>query len=205
MNVKAAVLYEPSTPLVVEEIEQEPPKAGEVRVRTGAAGLCRERPPRDARDSGPANARGPGSRGLWDRRGGRSRRNSGPARRQVHPLVRVQLRPLPHVPLGPPKPVRHQRRDWRQAVRRHRPPSHRRHGGPPDGEAGRVRRSHRHTSAGLPSDARRRTHGRGCPHRLLRGHGRRSGDQFARDEARRDGGCVRLRRRGPETPSRAQS
>ena len=40
MNVKAAVLYEPSTPLVVEEIEQEPPKAGEVRVRTGAAGLC---------------------------------------------------------------------------------------------------------------------------------------------------------------------
>lgn len=38
--VKAAVLYEPNQPLVIEELEQDPPKAGEVRVSTGAAGLC---------------------------------------------------------------------------------------------------------------------------------------------------------------------
>ena len=31
--VKEAVLYEPNTPLVVEELEQDPPKAGEVRFR----------------------------------------------------------------------------------------------------------------------------------------------------------------------------
>ncbi|MAF52569.1 MAG: alcohol dehydrogenase [Chloroflexi bacterium] len=38
--VKAAVLYKANQPLVVEEIEQDPPKAGEVLVRTDAAGLC---------------------------------------------------------------------------------------------------------------------------------------------------------------------
>ena len=38
--VKAAVLYETNQPLVIEDVEQDPPKAGEVRVNTGAAGLC---------------------------------------------------------------------------------------------------------------------------------------------------------------------
>ena len=39
--MKAAVLYDYNTPLVVEDLELDPPKAGEVRVRTGAAGICR--------------------------------------------------------------------------------------------------------------------------------------------------------------------
>lgn len=38
--VKAAVLYEANQPLVIEDIVQDPPKAGEVRVNTDAAGLC---------------------------------------------------------------------------------------------------------------------------------------------------------------------
>ena len=38
--MKAAVLYEPNQPLRIEEIDQEPPKAGEVRVRMGVAGIC---------------------------------------------------------------------------------------------------------------------------------------------------------------------
>ncbi len=38
--VKAAVLYETNQPLVIEDVEQDPPKEGEVRVNTGAAGLC---------------------------------------------------------------------------------------------------------------------------------------------------------------------
>ena len=38
--MKAAVLYEPNQPLKIEELEQDPPKAGEVRVKMGAAGLC---------------------------------------------------------------------------------------------------------------------------------------------------------------------
>lgn len=38
--VKAAVLYEANRPLVIEELQQDPPKTGEVRVSTGAAGIC---------------------------------------------------------------------------------------------------------------------------------------------------------------------
>ena len=39
--MKAAVLYEYNTPLVVEEVELDEPKSGEVLVKTGAAGICR--------------------------------------------------------------------------------------------------------------------------------------------------------------------
>ena len=39
--MKAAVLYEYGQPLVVEEVELDPPKAGEVHVRVAAAGVCR--------------------------------------------------------------------------------------------------------------------------------------------------------------------
>ncbi len=39
--VKAAVLYETKTPLVVEELELDDPQAGEVLVKIGAAGICR--------------------------------------------------------------------------------------------------------------------------------------------------------------------
>ena len=38
--VSAAVLYETQTPLQIRELEQDPPKAGEVRVRMGASGIC---------------------------------------------------------------------------------------------------------------------------------------------------------------------
>src|SRR5712691_6365768 len=36
----AAVLYEPRTPLVIEDLQLDPPKAGEVRVRVAANGVC---------------------------------------------------------------------------------------------------------------------------------------------------------------------
>ena len=39
--MKAAVLYDYNTPLVVEEVELDGPKEGEVLIRTGAAGICR--------------------------------------------------------------------------------------------------------------------------------------------------------------------
>ena len=39
--MKAAVLYDYNTPLVIEELELDGPKRGEVLVRTGAAGICR--------------------------------------------------------------------------------------------------------------------------------------------------------------------
>ena len=38
--MKAAVLYEANTPLVVEELNLSPPKFGEVKVRMAAAGVC---------------------------------------------------------------------------------------------------------------------------------------------------------------------
>ena len=39
--MKAAVLYEPKTPLVIEDVELDDPKEGEVLVKIGAAGICR--------------------------------------------------------------------------------------------------------------------------------------------------------------------
>ena len=41
MKVKAAVLYEANTPLVLEEVDLDAPKAGEVKIKVGAAGVCR--------------------------------------------------------------------------------------------------------------------------------------------------------------------
>ena len=38
--MKAAVLYEPGQPLRIEDVELAAPRAGEVRVRVGAAGVC---------------------------------------------------------------------------------------------------------------------------------------------------------------------
>ncbi|MBM3227189.1 MAG: hypothetical protein FJZ47_25770, partial [Candidatus Tectomicrobia bacterium] len=38
--MKAAVLYEPKTPLVIEDLRLDPPQAGEVRVRIAANGVC---------------------------------------------------------------------------------------------------------------------------------------------------------------------
>ena len=38
--MKAAVLYEPNTPLVIEDLHIDPPKAGEVKVRVAANGAC---------------------------------------------------------------------------------------------------------------------------------------------------------------------
>lgn len=39
--MKAAVLYEYGQPLVIEDVELDPPKAGEVHVKIGGAGICR--------------------------------------------------------------------------------------------------------------------------------------------------------------------
>src|SRR5687768_8958503 len=38
--MKAAVLYEPNTPLEVQEVELQGPRSGEVRVRVKATGVC---------------------------------------------------------------------------------------------------------------------------------------------------------------------
>ena len=40
MKIRAAVLRHPSEPVAVEEVELDPPKAGEVLVRVAAAGVC---------------------------------------------------------------------------------------------------------------------------------------------------------------------
>ncbi len=38
--MRAAVLYEANQPLKIEELTQDPPKAGEVRVKMDVAGVC---------------------------------------------------------------------------------------------------------------------------------------------------------------------
>ena len=40
LTMRAAVLHEPRTPLAVEEVLLDPPRAGEVLVRVAAAGVC---------------------------------------------------------------------------------------------------------------------------------------------------------------------
>ena len=40
MEMTAAVLYEPNEPLVIETLELDDPKDGEVLVRIAAAGVC---------------------------------------------------------------------------------------------------------------------------------------------------------------------
>lgn len=40
MRIKAAVLYKERTPLVVEEVELDPPEAGEVLLKMAASGIC---------------------------------------------------------------------------------------------------------------------------------------------------------------------
>src|SRR5580704_6483896 len=40
MTIRAAVLHEANSPLVIEELELAEPKIGEVRVRVMAAGVC---------------------------------------------------------------------------------------------------------------------------------------------------------------------
>lgn len=40
MKTKAAIMYEPNKPLVIEEIELDPPQVGEVQVKLKASGIC---------------------------------------------------------------------------------------------------------------------------------------------------------------------
>ncbi|MDE0406920.1 MAG: alcohol dehydrogenase catalytic domain-containing protein, partial [Alphaproteobacteria bacterium] len=40
MKIKAAVLYEPNEPMVVQTVDLDDPSDGEVLVRIGAAGVC---------------------------------------------------------------------------------------------------------------------------------------------------------------------
>ena len=59
--MKAAVLYESNQPLQVEELRQDPPGPGEVRIRTGAAGLCASDIHVMKGNRDPAAARRPGA------------------------------------------------------------------------------------------------------------------------------------------------
>ncbi len=40
MRIRAAVMYEAQKPMMIEEVELDPPKAGEVLVKMAAAGIC---------------------------------------------------------------------------------------------------------------------------------------------------------------------
>src|SRR3954466_12504137 len=40
MQIQAAVLYEPKTPFIIETVTLDEPRAGEVRVKVAACGVC---------------------------------------------------------------------------------------------------------------------------------------------------------------------
>ena len=178
------------------------PSAGPAQGSGGARqdrgrGAMRQRLPRHEGHGHPARPHRPGPRGRGDSRRGRRGRDPGEARRPLHPLLRLQLRPLPPVQDRQPPALRHQHLDRSPAVRRHRQAPRRRHGHRPDEQARRLRRVPRSPPAGLPPHTRRGAHARRRPDRLLRHHRRRLRHQHARRQGRHDGRRLRMRRRRP--------
>ena len=92
--MKAAVLYEPKTPLVIEDIELDDPKEGEVLVENRRSRHLPQRPPLHARRRPYRSARGTGPRRRWHRRGRWSWRHLRPPRPAGDTVLRHRLRSL---------------------------------------------------------------------------------------------------------------
>ena len=99
--MRAAVLTEINKPLQILDLEQEPPKANEVRVQVKAAGVCMSDwhiMNGDWPMPLPMDTRPPAS---WSRTGDR-----GQAGRSCDLLVPAALRPVPLLLVRPHRPVR---------------------------------------------------------------------------------------------------
>ncbi len=194
--IRAAVLDRPGVPSRIEELDAGEPRVGEVRVRMAGVGRLPLRPPRPRRRVGPSGPDRDGPRGRRRHRGARAgRRNRHRAASRSGGSIAlswlVAVRRVPVVPGGPHLgvpglPVVH-------------PPDARRHvataavgrwrrrpqllrdrddgGGPGRSGRGRDPDAGRHAAGGRGAD------------RVLRGDGRRGGDE---DAPRRAG----LERRG---------
>ena len=224
--MRAAVLYEFNEPLVVEEVELDGPKEGEVAIRMAASGVCHS----DLHvvqnihptllpailgheGAGVVEEIGPG---VTQRPAGRSR--------DAH-LAPV-LRPLPLVRDRSPEPLRERRLVRRDARGRHDALPRRRSPNPPlqhvvvrralgrsgaNGDPGRpVTAADRARAHGL----RRHDRGRGCPQHRARAPGRLGRGRRLRRRrperrpGRRDRGSAddrRSRRRRVEARDRAGS
>ena len=118
--MRASVLFEQGKPLAVEELELEPPRTGEVRVRMAASGVCHSC--LHAADGSWKGVPVPivlGDEGAGRGGGGRPRRRRPRARRPRDPLVGADVRPLPLLRDRPPEPVRAAPAGARRAAGRH--------------------------------------------------------------------------------------
>ena len=157
MDTQAAILWEPHTEWSVEDIELDPPKAGEVLVKLAASGLCHSDehlvtgdmvlPPEVAAELGlqqfPIIGGHEGAGEVVEVGAGRHRRSQ-PGDHVVLGFIPSCGR-CPSCAMGQPEPVRPRR------VPARRPPGHRLHGPPP--RQGRQRPRH-HV---LPRHVLRRT------------------------------------------------
>ena len=92
MKIKAAVLYEPNTPLVVETVDLDEPKDGEVLVRMASAGVCHSDYHVMKGRMDDAASDGPRPRSGRNRGEGRAGLLPGQARPAGHPQLPPELR-----------------------------------------------------------------------------------------------------------------
>ena len=211
MKMKAAVLWEPQTDWSIEEVELDPPKAGEVLVQLVGSGLCHSDehlltgdlalPEETQKELGmqqfPVIGGHEGAGTVLEVGDGVYRPEARrPRRLRVHPVVRQ----VPELLDRPPEPVRPRRLPAR------RPPGHRLHVAPPRQGPGprpdvlhrHVRRVHRRLAGQLHQDRGRHPARQGGARRMRRDHRLGLGRVRRRRAARRDRRHRRLRRRRHE-------
>ena len=197
-TIKAAVLYDYNTPMVIEEVQLDDPGPNEVLVKMAASGVCRSDLHVLKGEWKPPLPTVLGSRGGGAHRGGRPRRDARQGGRSDLPLLQAELRLLRAVHVRPsaalhglPQPGGHAARrahaaleEWAtdQSLRFHLVVRRIR------GDPREQRRRHRPGHAARTGRARR----------LLGDDGRGRGAQYCAGAARQHGRRDRLRRRGAE-------
>ena len=188
MQTEAAILWELNSPWSVEDIELDPPKAGEVLVKLAASGMCHSDEHLVTGDlpGRPAHHRRPRGR----RRGARGRPRRHRASRPATTSCSASSRPAA---AARPAPRGHQNLCDLGAVLLIGAPDHRRHRPPPRQGPGprtdvlprHVRQAHRRERGVVHQDRGRHPARQGLPRRLRRHHRLGLGGLRGRRAARR--------------------
>ena len=176
VKTKAAILWERNTPWSVEEIDLDPPKAGEVLVKLAASGMCHSDEHVVTGDLAGITGEPPcigGHEGAGVVMEVGAGRHLVAGRRSCRVLVPAGMRQMPELRLGTLEPVRSRRhhRDRDAIVGRHHSPSRPRAGPAPRHRRARnVRPSHRDQRSQLHQDREGMAARSGLPAGLRCGH-----------------------------------